>query len=333
MINVSVIVPCFNEQATIQQLLDAIDKQTYPQDEIEVVIADGLSTDHTREVINKFKIDHPKLEIKIIDNIKRAIPSGLNIAIEAATGKYIVRLDAHSIPCPDYIQVCIADLEKGLGDNVGGMWKIQPGDSTWIAKAIAVAASHPLGAGDARYRIGGVPQEVDTVPFGTFRKELVNKIGMYNENLLTNEDYEFNARIRQSGGRVWLDPSIYSVYYARPTLRELSRQYWRYGYWKVQMLLKHPKTLRLRQIIPPLFVLALFCLAILSLAWYPARVLLACTVILYTIIILGIGIQMSVTHKSYSNCIGIPLALATIHLSWGTAFLWGLIAKPNVNRR
>jgi len=331
MIKVSVIVPCYNEQATICQLLDAIRCQTYPINEVEVVIVDGLSTDRTRAEIKNFHLNHPDMEIKVIDNIQRAIPSGLNRGIEASKGMYIVRMDAHSIPECDYIQKCIIGLEEGRGDNIGGIWKIRPGSSTWIAEAIAIAASHPLGAGDARYRIGGKAQEVDTVPFGAFRKELINKIGMFDESLLTNEDYEFNARIRQSGGKVWLDPSISSIYYSRPTLQELSRQYWRYGYWKAQMLRKHPKTLRLRQILPPLFVLVLLSLGILSLAWKLAQFLLAIIVILYTMVILGIGIQMSLKHKNLSIAIGFPLATATIHLSWGTAFLWGLIAKPKMN--
>ena len=331
MIKVSVIVPCYNEQATICQLLDAIRVQTYPINEVEVVIADGLSTDRTRAEIKDFQLNHPDMEIRVIDNTQRTIPSGLNRGIEASKGKYIVRMDAHSIPNSDYIQNCIKGLEEGLGDNIGGIWKIQAGSSTWISKAIAIAASHPIGAGDARYRIGGAAQEVDTVPFGAFRKELINKIGMFDESLLTNEDYEFNARIRKSGGRVWLDPSISSIYYARPTLQELSKQYWRYGYWKAQMLRKHPKTLRLRQILPPLFVLILISLGILSLAWKLARLLLAIIVILYTMVIIGIGIQMSLKHKNISIAIGFPLATATIHLSWGTAFLWGLIAKPRTN--
>ncbi len=331
MINISVIVPCYNEQATIYQLLDAIYGQTYPLDEIEVLVADGLSTDRTREEINDFQLSHPQLEIRIIDNIRRVIPSGLNRAIEAAKGKYILRLDAHSIPNHDYIRNCVKGLEEGLGDNIGGIWKIQSGASTWIAKAIAITASHPLGAGDARYRIGGAAQEVDTVPFGAFRKELINKIGMFDETLHTNEDYEFNVRLKQSGGRVWMDPSIYSTYFARSTLRDLSKQYLRYGYWKAQMLREYPKTLRWRQIVPPVFVLALIGLGFLSLGWNLARWLLAIIVILYTIVIFGIGIQMSLKHKSISLAIGVPLATATIHLSWGAAFLWGLLIKPSAN--
>jgi succinoglycan biosynthesis protein ExoA len=331
MIEVSVIVPCYNEEARIRPLLEAIYGQTYPINQIEVVIADGLSTDGTRAVIADYKSTHPDLEIRIVDNTRRVIPSGLNRAIEVAAGRYIVRLDAHSIPSCDYIQNCIRGLENGLGDNIGGVWNIQPGDGTWIAKSIAIAVAHPIGAGDARYRIGGVAQYVDTVPFGAFKKDMFSHIGMYDETLLTNEDYEFNARLRQSGGRVWMDPSISSIYYARSTLGELVRQYWRYGYWKAQMLRRYPKTLRWRQILPPLFVATLLSLGVSSLIWDQARWLLVIIVILYTIIIFGIGNQMSLKHKVFSYAIGVPLATATIHFSWGAAFLWGLITKPKLN--
>ena len=330
MINVSVIVPCYNEEATIGQLLDAIYCQSYPLKEIEVVIADGLSTDHTGEKIKEFQVSHPDLEIRIVDNLRRVIPSGLNRAIEAAKGKYILRMDAHSIPHREYIQKCIHGLEGGLGDNVGGIWKILPGAPTWIAKAIAIAASHPLAAGDARYRIGGIAQEVDTVPFGAFRRETIERIGMFDENLLSNEDYELNVRLKQSGGKIWMDPSIETIYFARSNLRDLSRQYWRYGYWKAQMLRKYPKTLRWRQFVPPLFVLTLLGVACLTLFFALARWLLAIIVLLYTIIMLINGLMMSRRYKSILLAIGVPLAIATIHISWGSAFLWGLLAKPKL---
>ncbi len=332
MIEVSVIVPCYNEEATIRKLLEAIYAQSYPRNKVEVVIADGLSTDGTRAVIDEFKLTHLDLEIRVVENTLRVIPSGLNRAIEAASGAFIIRMDAHSIPCRDYIQSCVHGLESHLGDNIGGIWIIQPGEDTWIARSIAIAASHPIGAGDARYRIGGVAQEVDTVPFGAFEKDLFNRIGKFDETLLTNEDYELNVRLRQSGGKVWLDPTISSVYYARSTLRELAAQYWRYGYWKAQMVRRYPKTLRWRQILPPLFVTALLGLGALAILWDLARWLLAIIVLLYTIIIFGIGIQMSLKHRQLSYAIGVPLATATIHLSWGTAFLRGLIGKPRPKR-
>ena len=263
---VSVVVPCYNEQDTIGLLLAAIYKQTFPRTELEVVIADGMSTDDTRARVMEFVGSHQDLLVRIVDNPKKNIPSGLNIAIGAAGGEFIVRLDAHSIPYPDYVERCVAALRDGLGDNVGGVWEIRPGGSDWIARVIAVAAAHPLGVGDARYRLGGVPQAVDTVPFGAFRKDLVGRIGLYDETLLTNEDYEFNVRIRQAGGQIWFDPRIRSIYFSRANLRQLLTQYWRYGYWKGRMIRRYPHTLRWRQLLPPLFILGILSLALLS--WF-----------------------------------------------------------------
>ena len=254
---VSVIVPCYNEQSTIRLLLDAIHQQTFPRAEMEVVIADGMSTDGTRDEIAKFQAGFPDLTVRVVDNTLRNIPSGLNRAIESSHGEIILRLDAHSKPYPDYIANSVKALEEGRGDNVGGVWEIHPGADTWIAKSISVAAAHPLGVGDAMYRHAKQAAVVDTVPFGAFKRELIDRIGKFDETLLTNEDYEFNARIRKANGRIWLDPSIRSVYFARSNLVELARQYWRYGYWKWRMLRRYPDTLRWRQALPPLFVLSL----------------------------------------------------------------------------
>ena len=252
--SVTIIVPCYNEQATIGLLLQAIYDQSYPRDKMEVVIADGLSTDQTRPQIQKFTQTHPDLRVRVVENPQRSIPSGLNQALRAAWGDIIIRLDAHSIPYTNYVAGCVAALRTGYGDNVGGVWEILPGGKGWLAKSIAATAAHPLGAGDARYRIGGSAQEVDTVPFGAFRRSLIEQIGYFDESLLTNEDYEFNVRIRQAGGKIWMDPQIRTRYFARSNLSALWKQYWRYGFWKARMLRRHPQTLRWRQAIPPLFV-------------------------------------------------------------------------------
>jgi glycosyltransferase involved in cell wall biosynthesis len=323
--SVSVIVPCYNEQNTIALLLEAVYQQTYPLNEIEVIIADGLSSDQTRQKIVAYQREHPQLEIRLVDNPPRAIPSALNRAIEAARGEFIVRLDAHSVPAVDYVERCIDALQAGSGDNVGGVWEIRPGDPGWIARGIAVAAAHPLGAGDAHYRLGGNAREVDTVPFGSFRRALALELGMFDESLLTNEDYEFNARLRQSGGKVWLDPTIRSQYFARSTLGALARQYWRYGYWKAQMLIRYPRTIRWRQALPPAFVASLILLALLA-TWLPlARWALAAEIALYLIAVSGAGAQAAWKRRQAALLLSLPLAIATMHLSWGAALLWGLI--------
>lgn len=323
--SVSIIVPCYNEQETIRLLLDAIYAQDYPRERMEVLIADGLSTDCTREQIAIFQEEKPDLTVRVIDNPLRTIPAALNRAIQAAAGEWIVRLDGHSRPAPDYVSRCVLALEQGLGDNVGGVWDIQPAGPDWQARAIAAAASHPLGVGDARYRIGGPAQVVDTVPFGAFRRDLITRIGLFDETLLTNEDYEFNARIRQAGGRVWLDPSIRSEYYARSTFSALARQYWRYGFWKARMLRRYPETLRWRQFLPPAFVFGMTLLGLLSLLFSPLRALFLILAGAYLLILLLAGIQASLKKRNLSLLLGLPLAIAIMHFAWGSAFLWSLL--------
>ena len=325
MTQVSIIVPCYNEEATICLLLDALYQQTYPLEDVQVIIADGMSTDHTRQRVSDFQAEHPRLSLHIVDNPLRAIPSGLNRAIEAARGEYLVRLDAHSIPEADYIEHSIASLKKSLGDNVGGIWKIQPSGSSWIARSIAAAAAHPLAVGDALYRLGAKAQSVDTVPFGAFRRDMAIQIGLFDESLLTNEDYEFNVRIRQAGGKIWLDPAIQSTYFARSTLTALAEQYWRYGYWKAQMLRRYPKTIRWRQAIPPLFSASLIGLFIIGFFTPLGWKLLGLELAIYFSILLLSGLIVAFKQKSPGFVLGIPLAIATMHIAWGTALIWGII--------
>jgi len=322
---VSIIIPCYNEQNTICLLLEALSAQTYPCSQMEVIIADGLSSDETRTRIEGFQRTHPDLDIRLVDNPKRTIPSGLNRAIEAANGLWIVRLDAHSVPSPDYVASCVRALERGLGDSVGGVWQIRPRDASWQARAIALAASHRLGVGDALYRYTQTAQEVDTVPFGAFSRSLVERIGMFDETLLTNEDYEFNVRVRRAGGRIWLDPAIRSIYYARPNLGELARQYWRYGYWKARMLRRYPGSLRWRQALPPMLVLSLVVLGLASLLWPFAGWIFVLESSSYAALLLMVGIHLAWKQRDPALVAGIPLAIATMHIAWGSAFLWSLI--------
>ncbi|GAB4425188.1 MAG: hypothetical protein Kow002_14690 [Anaerolineales bacterium] len=321
---VSVVIPCYNEQTTIGNLLDALYHQTFPRVDMEVVIADGLSEDNTLTEIVAFQKAHPDLAVRVIQNSARSIPSGVNAAIRESRGEIIIRMDAHSRPYPNYVERCLVALEAGLGDNVGGVWKIQPGKDSWVAKSIAVAAAHPLGVGDAGYRIGAKASQVDTVPFGAFRRALIDEIGLLDETLLANEDYEFNARIRKAGGRIWLDPEIVSVYYARSTLRDLAQQYWRYGFWKWRMLRRYPETLRWRQGIPPLFVLSLIMLGLFS-WWRPAGLLLAATLVFYFGVLLIASLYEAIKHKRLYLVPGILLAIPTMHLSWGSGFLWSML--------
>ena len=323
--SVSIIIPCYNEQTTICNLLEAIYAQTFPRKDLELIIADGMSTDGTRAEIAAFVHSHSDLYVSVVDNTKRYIPAGLNRALKETHGDIILRLDAHSEPYPNYIERCVADLEAGLGENVGGVWEIRPPTKSWVAESIAYAAAHPLAVGNALYRHTHKSAEVDTVPFGAFKRELLSLVGFFDETLLTNEDYEFNARIRKSGGKVWLDPSIRSIYISRATLPGLGKQYFRYGYWKWVMLRRYPSTVRLRQALPPLFVFSLLALIItgffLPLFW----VLLAAEVIVYALTLFMVGLMTAFKYKKWPLVFGMPLAISSMHVSWGAGFLWSMI--------
>lgn len=323
----SVIIPCLNEARTITNVLDAIATQTFPLDTLEVILADGGSTDGTQTKIKDFQSSHNNLSIMVISNPKKIIPAALNEAIRASRGEIILRLDGHAIPDKNYLRYSVEDLVNGKGDNVGGIWIIKPGGQGWIARAIAASASHPLAVGDAKYRYTREAGIVDTVPFGCFYKKLVKQIGYFDESLLTNEDYEFNARIRKSGGKVFLDPRIQSQYIARPTIGQLARQYWRYGYWKLKMLRRYPETLRLRQALPPIFITSILILSFMSIGISYARILLALEIVVYLLAILASVLVTALKRKDISLMIGMPISIAIMHFSWGAGFLASLFTR------
>lgn len=322
---ISVVVPCLNEEITIALLLKAILGQSYPSTHIHVWIADGMSTDNTRLEIENFQRRHNELAITIIDNPSQSIPVGLNLAMAKSNGEIILRLDAHSVPSENYIENCVIDLEAGKGWNVGGLWNIQAGANTWIAKSIALAAAHPLGIGDAKYRFSSKAQAVDTVPFGSFNRKLIDQIGNFDESLKANEDYEFNARIRAAGGIVWFNPAIHSIYFSRASFISLAKQYARYGFWKWRMLMRFPETLKWRQAIPPLFVFGLIFGPIFSI-WLPwLAIPWVISVVSYALILLALGLQKSLQESKFSILLGMPIAILIMHLSFGSALIWSMV--------
>lgn len=330
---VSIIVPCYNEARTIGGLLLAIREQRLANAELELIVADGGSTDGTRAAIQAFAEAHPDLQPTVVDNPDRTIPAALNRAISRARGEVVIRLDAHSAPHPDYVSRCLETLTRTRAANVGGLWEIRPGADTWVARGIAVAAAHPLGAGDARYRIDGGEGPVDTVPFGAFDHHWLERVGPFNEGLLTNEDYEYNVRIRRAGGVVWFNPAIRAGYLARPTLAALARQYARYGFWKARMLLSYPTSLRWRQALPPLFVLGSAALALAAPFSGLAAGVLGLGWAGYAAVLLAAGAVESLRRRLPAVLFSFPLAVATIQLAWGGAFWAGLVSRPAVPRR
>ena len=303
---ISIIIPCRNEARYIRQILDALRDQDFT--DFETIIVDGDSDDETVSIVQQYSAQQP-LHLKLIHNPQRTIPSSLNLGIENASGEIIVRLDAHSRPAKNYLSACLNALNKSGAEVVGGAWDVKAGDDTIVAAAIAAAVSSPLGAGDAAYRLNqNQAREVDTVPFGCFRRGTLESVGGYNEELFANEDYEFYFRLRQRGGRVYFDPGIRCEYFAVSTLRALAQQYWRYGWWKAQMLRRHPRSIRARQLIPIAWsVLSLLALIIPAL-W-----------IVWGIYLTVVLIESIRQAREARHILPLACAYVIIHFAWG----WG----------
>ena len=324
---VSIIVPCLNEAKRIHLLLEAVIAQSYPMELLDVAIADGGSTDNTREVIQAFAKAHPQLKVMVVDNPAVTIPAALNTAIAATLGDVILRLDAHSAPDTDYVLLSVDALVTGKGDNVGGIWLIKQSEDHWIARSISVAAANPIGVGNARYRYTDKAGYVDTVPFGCFYRSLIEKIGPFDENLLTNEDYEFNTRVRNAGGKIWLDPAIKCVYYSRASFGKLVKQYFRYGFWKFKMLKRYPQTILWRQALPPLFLLSLLIGVLISIAFPSFLVMVELELLAYLLSICVTGLVEAIAKKDPALIFGVPMAVVSMHFSWGAGFLWSIAVR------
>jgi succinoglycan biosynthesis protein ExoA len=291
---------------------------------MEVLVVDGGSRDGTPDIVRAFAAESSPLEVRVVNNPARIIPAALNVGIRAARASVIVRMDAHSIPDTRYVERSVRALDESRGAVVGGVWDMHPLNPRPIARSIAAAAGSPIAVGDAHYRFARTAAHVDTVPFGAFRRELAEAIGGYDETLPVNEDYEFNARVRATGARIWMDPGIRSRYVPRSSLRALARQYVRYGYWKAEMLTRHPGTLRARQALPPAFTAGLAALAVASVRSRTARRLLALQVLPYAGAITAAGVDHARRRRDVAVGVGMPLATATMHLAYGAGFLFRL---------
>jgi succinoglycan biosynthesis protein ExoA len=308
-----------NEADFIARCLTAVFSQDYPPEKVEVIVADGMSEDSTSEIIRSL----PGAEkVQIVPNPQRLQAFGLNSAIMAASGEVIIRVDGHTIIDPDYISQCIHALWETGAQNAGG--GMDPVGITPMGKAIATAGKSPFAVPTA-FHVSSKPQFTDTVYMGAWPKQVFDEIGLYATTLIANEDYELNYRIRQAGGRIYFTPLIRSQYYNRQTLRELAQQYYRYGKWKVEMLRRHPRSLRLRHIIAPTFVAAILgglpVLAFRPLAW-----LWLLTPALYLIANLIASIHAAV-KSSLSLLLRLPITFFVIHMAWGSGFWVGVFTR------
>lgn len=317
---VTVIVPIYNEQHYITRCLNAIQQQDYPADQIEILVSDGQSSDNSRALVLALATADPR--IRLIDNPQRLQTFGLNTGIEAAHGQIVVRVDGHVFIAPDYVRNCVS-LLRGKNDeqvaNVGGL--MTPQGETPFGRAIAAATQSPFGIPTA-FHHSHRPQFVDTVYLGAWPRVLFDQIGYFNPALAANEDYEFNYRIRLAGGRIYLSPTIRSVYFCRSSMGGLWRQYQRYGRQKIQMLRRYPQSLKVRQLIAPLFSAALFGLPLLTLfnRWFG---------VLWLLMLIAYGLVGSAAAakapRERIDSGRVLLAFALMHVAWGIGFWRGVI--------
>ena len=266
---VTVAMPCLNEAGFIEACLGSVQAQTYPRDQLEILVADGGSTDGTREILARLGAEDGR--IRLIDNPRRVQAAGMNCAIGASRGEVIVRMDVHAEYAPDYVERCVEALERTGADNVGGAQRCAA--HTSFQGAMCVALRSPLGAGGAPYRDASHEGFVDTVFLGAFRREVFDRIGAYDEASVANEDAEINQRIVQSGGRIYLSPEIHVRYFPRGSFAGVARQYYGYGHWRARTLLKHRRLLTLRSVLPFLTLVAGLALLLVAPTWALVAVL------------------------------------------------------------
>ena len=257
---VSVILPIRNESAYIERGMNAILSQDY-LGEMEILVADGMSTDDTRRIVHELSALHPRFNVQILDNPRKIVPTGLNLALQRAKGEIILRVDGHTVIAPEYVSQCVSALHTSGADNVGG--RMNAVGSNLFGQAVALATSSPFGIGGGRFHYSDNEEWVDTVYMGAWPRRVFERLGLFDEELVRDQDDEFNYRLRASGGRILLSPKIKSEYTVRSSPSALWRQYFQYGFWKVRVLQKHPRQMSLRQFVPPAFVFALL-LSLLS---------------------------------------------------------------------
>lgn len=322
---VSVVVPCRNEERYIAACLESIRASDYPHDRMEVLVVDGMSQDRTREIVARDAAAHPW--VHLLDNPEQITPAGLNRAIRAARGEVIVRMDAHVEYAPDYISRSVAALRESGADNVGGVIVTRPADRTAAARAIALGLSHPFGVGNSYFRIGTRHRRwVDTVAFGCFRREVFEQIGLFDEDLVRNQDDELNARLIRHGGRILLVPEIVSYYYARGSLRHLGRMYYQYGLFKPLAAQRAGGFVTVRPLVPPAFLLVLVGLGTLSAWWRPAGMLWGGVAGTYLAVILGCAGYAARTH-GVKTALALALVFPVLHFSYALGFLSGLVHR------
>jgi len=327
---ISLVIPLRNEEAYIEDCISSILAQDYPPERMEILFVDGCSTDHTVSILNQAAKTTP--QIRVLHNPHRTVPYAMNIGIRAAAGEYVVRLDAHSAYAPDYVSLSVETLRTVPCENAGGVWETR--GRGYMGEAIAGTLTTVFGVGNARFRLAPRSGYVDTVPFGTFRRDLFDRIGLYDERLTRNQDNELNYRIRKNGGRIYLNEHIRCTYYCRDSLCALMRNGYQNGYWNVVTMYLCPGSMGLRHFVPLAFVLATFGLPFLwCVAGAPFFGKLA-GLMWGAYLVLNVFYSYTVAEKRGWKYIPVlPVIFPAFHFAYGIGSLAGLYRLPGLMRK
>lgn len=325
---VTIILPIRNEAESVARTLDSVLGQDYPAQLMELLVVDGMSGDGTPEIVSKL-LEGARMPARLLKNPGRIVPTGLNIALRQARGDVIIRVDGHTVIAPDYIRQCVEALQSTGAENVGG--RMDGVGANPFGRAVAVATSSPFGVGGGRFHVSDREEWVDTVYLGAFPRRVFEEVGLFDEELVRDQDDEFNYRLRAAGGRVLLHPKIKSEYSVRSSPGSLWRQYFQYGFWKIRVLQKHPRQMSLRQFVPPAFVLGLllsfsvFSLqsSVISLPSSILRRLSLLIPLLYLFANLAASLITS-RSRGWEHLPRLPLVFAILHVGYGLGFLVGL---------
>lgn len=317
---VSIILPVLNEAKYIGKCIRSLINNTYSPAKVEILVIDGGSDDGTREIVTKLSYEDQR--VKLIDNPKRILSAGINIGINTANGDVLIRMDGHAEAAEDFI----ANSVEVLNENpdalcVGGA--ITSVNESYIGKVIASAMSCPLGVGNARFRLGDYEGYADTVAFGAYRKEVFERIGLLDENMLRTEDDDLHFRMHQAGGKIYISKRIHSKYYPRSSVVKLWRQYFQYGFWRIPTVLKHGQPATLRQVVPLSFVFCWIIFLIGSVLWSPIIYGLACYAAMYLAVLLA-GAVLAIKKDGLVVGILTPVIFPILHFSYGLGSLAGV---------
>jgi succinoglycan biosynthesis protein ExoA len=323
----TVIVPCRNEVKAISGFLEDLVAQEGLDHDLEIIIADGMSDDGTREVLALFEGKLPGL--RIIDNHKMYVSPGLNRAIVAAHGKFVIRMDVHTTYAQDYCAKCLEVIRKTGAANVGGPARTVAHGK--MACAIAAAYASPFAVGGARFHFPEYEGEVDTVTYGCWTKQTLLDIGLFDELLVRNQDDELNLRLKRAGLVIWQSPEIRSWYHPRGNLRRLFQQYFQYGFWKVAVIRKHGTPASWRHLVPSVFVLS--GLLGFGLAFvHPWGQMLFGAWLLFYAAFLVVGSVMVAAKKGWRLLPLLPLTFMCFHFGYGLGFVKGLVSGKRLGR-